>query len=77
MSKRSSSGIHPDWMPSDGGTSSRWCLKHRAPVTPPPLPRTRHQKRVIKAQVRACLRARQNMPATSADLASLQASFGQ
>jgi len=50
-------GVDPNWLPSQGKTSSKYCLKTRAVGKPlPPIPRTRHDKRRIKAQARASAR---------------------
>jgi hypothetical protein len=50
-------GIDPNWLPSQGKTSSKYCLRTLPPGKPlPPIPRTRHDKRRIKAQARASAR---------------------
>lgn len=82
-------GIDPNWMPSQGKTSSKYCLKTRPVGKPlPPIPRTRHDKRRIKAQARACARnverlealasgLRQLTPASSDSVAELARTFNR
>lgn len=82
-------GVDPNWLPSQGKTSSKYCLKTLPPGKPlPPIPRTRHDKRKIKAQARACARnvarlealasgLRQLTPASSQSISELARTFNR